>query len=90
MRTPMQVVNEFRESISQNGYDVVEMEEGISIVDHFFEEEVMFITRDNKIPICDDIVLQRFFMLAMDKDEQKVFRPQPRRCVAGKLHSIKE
>ena len=84
MRKPVDVINQFRETLSTSGYEVHELEEGYSIVD-YYGDEVMVVTPDNKILLSEDAVLQQFFNVAMDKDENKVFRPVPRMSVKTAL-----
>ena len=84
MRKPVDVINQFRDVISTSGYEVREMEEGYSIVD-YYGDVVMVVTTDNKIRLSEDAVLQQFFNVAMDKDENKVFRPAPRMSVKTAL-----
>ena len=84
MRKPVDVINQFREVLSTSGYKVKELEGRYSIVDSY-GDEVMVVTADNKIPLSEDAVLQHFFNVAMDKDENRVFRPAPRMSVKTPL-----
>lgn len=84
MRKPVDVINQFRETLSTSGYEVHEMEGWYHIVD-YYGDVVMVVTTDNKIRLSEDVVLQQFFNVAMDKDENKVFRPAPRMSVKTAL-----
>ena len=89
MRKPVDVINQFREVLSTSGYEVKELEGWYSIVDSH-GDEVMVVTADNKIHLSEDAVLQQFFSVAMDKDENRVFRPAPRMSVKTALQRRRE
>ena len=84
MRKPVDVINQFRDTLSTSGYEVHEMEGWYHIVD-YYGDVVMVVTTDNKIRLSEDVFLQQFFNVAMDKDENKVFRPAPRMSVKTAL-----